>query len=354
MRRNDILHSISALTEALTSTHMQDSLELVSQRGGNKATALANLNAYSIKASRFDEATRSLIRILELGEVTNPEFWALMITETDIDIIGATYRKVRSAELYLPKFAALLHQKDEADYLGALPEGQRTKEDFDTISVILLEDEKEFSKPERLIELLQSVTELYQGLARMLDESPDSLTVLSCDSGSDKSFDFLGVAKVMEQFKELVVALWDRIVFFGPKRQEAVLDVIIKSLPVLERVSEMEKSDHLGPELAEIIRRQIDGGIRKFVHAGAIIPEIRDHAYHEPRALMSPEKKLLMPPPSTDAPLPLPPPVSPNTGGNSENDAMKEMLARLERMEQQQAKAATKPKPVRRRTKKDS
>ena len=309
------------------------------------------LNAYSILAARFDDSTRTLVEIFGLEPLEDATKWNEIIAPERSPGIIALYESANTAVETLPKFAKLLEQKGSTEYLEALPKGQRIKEDVSTVSVILLETEKEFSKPERLIELLQSVTELYQGLARMLNESPDSLTVLSCDSGSDKSFDFLGVAKVMEQFRELVIALWDRVVYFGEKRQEAQLDVIIKSLPVLAKVTEMESSDHLGPELAEIIRRQIEGGIRKFLHAGAIIPEIREHTYHEPRTLMSPEKKLLMPPPATETPQP-PPPSKPDSGSNPDQDVMKEMLARLEKMEQQQGKAVTESKPTKRRIRK--
>ena len=352
MRRTDILHSINALSKALTSSNIADTLKakVRSRNDASKASMLPELNAYSILATGFDKATQTLVEIFELEPLARADLWPEIIEESSGAAV-TMHRRVNNALEMLPKFAKLLEQKNVTAYINALPVAQQSKEDLGTVSVILLENENEFSRPERLIELLQAVTELYQALARMLDDSPDSLTVLSCDSGSDKSFDFLGAAKVMEQFKELVVTLWDRIVFFGPRRQESVLDVIIKSLPVLEKVSEMEKSAHLGPELAEIIRRQIDGGIRKFVHAGAIIPEIREHTYHEPRALMSPEKKLLMPPSIADAPPPAPP-ANPENGGSANPDAMKEMLARLERMEQQQGKATTESKPTKRRIRK--
>ena len=195
------------------------------------------------------------------------------------------------------------------------------------------------------------MTELYQGFAQMFDESPDSLTVLSCDSGSDKSFDFLGVAKVMEQIRELIIALWDRVVFFKEKRLEAQMDVIIKGLPVLAKVTEMQSTGKLGPEQAEIIRRFIEGGTAKFLHAGAIIPEIREHAYHEPRALMAPEKKLLMPPSEPENGQPSAPHESDKGGEDGDDFWKKQMLARLERMEQQQATDIPKPTRSRKRTK---
>ena len=119
------------------------------------------------------------------------------------------------------------------------------------------------------------------------------MILLACDSGSDKSFDFLGLAKLVEMVKEIILSLWDRVVFFREKQMGERIDLIAKSLPVIERIVEMEKLNHLAPEQAEILRRNIVSGVEKFIQAGAIIPEVESHSRYNPRQLMAPEPKLL-------------------------------------------------------------
>src|SRR5262249_35256582 len=74
------------------------------------------------------------------------------------------------------------------------------------------------------------------------------------------------------------------------------IDLIAKSLPVIERITEMETLQKISPEQAEILRRQVVGGCKKFSESGAMIPEISEAAVINPRVLLAPEPKLLVGP----------------------------------------------------------
>lgn len=91
------------------------------------------------------------------------------------------------------------------------------------------------------------------------------------------------------------------MVFFREQKLGAKLELVAGKLPIIEKISEMEKAGQLEPEQAEILRRDIGLGAEKFISAGAIIPEIENHSHFNPRQLMSPEPKLLAMP-STPAP----------------------------------------------------
>lgn len=187
-----------------------------------------------------------------------------------------------------------MQQADEAEYLKA--HKQAAGAEYTKLTVIVIEEEGQFSRPERLIEVLSGVVALYENCARIEGVTSSHLTVLACDSGSDKSFDFLGFAKVMEQVKEIFIALWDRVVFYKEKKLSSQIEVVAQGLPVLAKLTELESTEILGREEAEIIRRGILDGCGRILRAGAIIPEIHAHSSHNPRVLMAAEKMLLMPP----------------------------------------------------------
>src|SRR5438874_445310 len=121
----------------------------------------------------------------------------------------------------------------------------------------------------------------------------NTLIVLACDSGSDKSFDLLGAAKVIAGVKELILSLWDRIVFYREAQIAQRLELVTASLPILEKLSHLQNSNAIAPEQAELLRRKVLDGVGQLIASGATIPEMGGRSHVDPRQLMAPEPKLL-------------------------------------------------------------
>ncbi len=143
---------------------------------------------------------------------------------------------------------------------------------------------------------------MYSVFATLEGHSDSDLSVLACDSGSDKSFDFLGIAKLMEEVRKLVVAIWDRRVFFRHMHVSQCVGLIAESLPVIEHIHKLKESGALGPEQAELLKRRTIESATKFLESGAIIAEMDVNATQSPRMLMRPEPKLLTGPPAKSTP----------------------------------------------------
>lgn len=314
MRRIELINGVNTLIKALEESglkelflgrgdrRMSENEESRPNVGQGKMRAIEALQAFLILHSRFDQATLKLFVILGLNTLIDPGLWSHMIVESrDGPSAGTDHirQRVEFAFQNLPLVAALLGQSDLDEFIKSDAARKVPSEDYQTLSVIILEEKGEFSRPERLVEVLNSVTELYGACARLGKMSGDQLAVLSCDSGSDKSFDFLGLAKLVQQVKEIILGLWERVVFHKEARLSMQIKVLAEGLPVLAKVAEMEKAGQLVPEEAGIIRRDILSGCERFIKAGAIIPEIEAHTVHNPRALMGAEKKLLMGPSNT-------------------------------------------------------
>lgn len=119
--------------------------------------------------------------------------------------------------------------------------GKPRSDGLAVLSVIVIE-ERQLSTPERLILTLESVDGLYRACAQILGEFETSIAVSACDSGSDKSFDFLGIASVVVCVKEVVLSFWDKVVYFREDKTGRRLELIAESLPILERVAKMRES----------------------------------------------------------------------------------------------------------------
>jgi len=199
-------------------------------------------------------------------------------------------RRIRFNINEVPKIINLLERDVDRYATEKVVEKARNRAVLSTLVI----EERGFSSPERICMLMTSVKLLYDVCAEIDQVSPKDLCVISCDSGSDKSFDFLGVAKIIEQIRKIILDLWDRVVFYREKKLETHLDLLSKSLPIIERIDSLEKCGTLGPEQAGKMRRDISLGVGKFIDSGAVIPEMEERSTVSPRQLMAPEPKLLV------------------------------------------------------------
>lgn len=200
-------------------------------------------------------------------------------------------QNISTARDLLPKFLKMI----ETDATRAI-QSQETKGDAEpednVLSVILIEkDEHEISNPDRLISVLVGVKLLYQVAAHLEGLSDSDLGVIGCDSGSDKSFDFIGAGGSIHRVKEIILSAWDRVIFYQEHKMEKRIEIIAKTLPVIEEINKKKKK--LGVEQAKLLERAAMDGIRKILESGAMIPEIQEKTSYNPRELLAPQPKLL-------------------------------------------------------------
>jgi len=171
--------------------------------------------------------------------------------------------------------------------------GAGYREHQSLLTAIIAEDDSQFSNTTRIVYALESVNSFYEVWSELLKGEEIELVVVGCDSGSDKSFDFLGGAEIVNGVRETILQIWDRIVFYRHAKSMATIETIASTLPVYAQIAELENAGSISKEQAELLRRKTSGACEKFVEAGVMIPEMELEGTHSPRALMSPEPKLL-------------------------------------------------------------
>ena len=308
MRRREILSSLGNVRRALADSGIQTLLErLVSQRMSSKdssaireiqAQALAAMTRIMIASKSFGENEQKLMEALELDPLLTNKFW-----ESFLDLEDGQRRlyqmrsKLRLIEEFLPRLERIFGLTDLTRIMAAKEDPKSRWRDFEVLTVTAIETSTGLSTPNRLANMLQSMELLYKAVAEVNGLPDSDLVVASCDSGSDKSFDLLGIAKVVSALKQLIVDLWDRVVFYRERKLDNHLDLITKSLPIIAQIDELANTGALQPEAAELLRRRVSEGVTKFLDSGSMIPELQQHAVLSPRQILAPHQKQLAGPP---------------------------------------------------------
>jgi hypothetical protein len=199
---------------------------------------------------------------------------------------------VEFAQTHLTKFTELLKQPVPEQVSGR-DQGQKA---YETLTIIVPEEEGQFSKPERLIAILESIQTLYEVCARINGNATNGLLVIACDSGSDKSFIFAGVKDAVKCVKDVINQYWKRAIFYEELQVAQRIEVVKEVLPVLEGIAELERSNSVTREEAESLKRSVLHSVQGLMEAGVITPEMEGKARYNPRQLLAPSPKLLSPP----------------------------------------------------------
>lgn len=298
MQRRTITEGFRRLVDDLDRTGVVKALDQAYE-GFRKEGVKANIKVplepfkrFALLFESYDQPTREIARIFEVDVIADTSIWEALVSEAARDAVLELRMRLRPLHNQAPKILALLSRDYE---LG--PVSKESKQPTEKLlTVTLVENENQESSPSRLVHLLEGVSDLYSGFATLGGAADNDLKVVGCDSGSDKSFDFLGAAEIIKQVRIFIVQLFDRVVFYRQTRMQVGLDLISQSLPIMDEIENLKNKGTITPEAAEIAKRKIFSGATKFVESGAITDDMNAAASHSPRLLMRPETRLLAAP----------------------------------------------------------
>ena len=299
MLRKSLISAIHEENRAVEASSIFSALRS-SNAGSDKKTdppsILRAFRAYSIEASQYSSEAKRIAKIFDLEKLENPDFWFQMIASEAPNERMQAIRSIGVLKSELPKILEALTQ-DQPEVVDALEGKRRGNEELiSSVTIQLVEEDGRFSTVQRLVDALSACEEIYSALANLLGQQGVPLAVGSIDSGSDKSFDLFGAAALMKEFRELIVSLWGLVVFHRETKLGKQLELVAASLPILERISDLESQQKLGREQALIIRNGILDGSKKFLDSGVITEDLKNHSTYDPRKLLAPEPKLLAAP----------------------------------------------------------
>jgi hypothetical protein len=265
-----------------------------------------------LAANEFGETETEILSIFQLKVLLDPDFWATVLLgkageRTEQPQRSATARRVFSRitvlSRELPQIVQLLRRDSDPPVANDKEETEADIKIVSSILTILLKEEiNKMSSPRRLVDAIESISIIYAAFAEIDDISDNDLVVIGCDSGSDKSFDFTGVPQIIQQTKDFIFGMWDRIILYREKQHSERVKVVAESLPLLGEIAEMVNKKKLSAEQGELPKRRIIDGATKFLDTGAILPELKEASHFEPQALLQPTPTLLLPAPRGEIP----------------------------------------------------
>jgi hypothetical protein len=297
MRRVELIRAVRTVLAALKESRVHEALAQVARTPDDqhaRGALLGALREYTVRSAGFGSGERQVAAALDLEPLDDPAWWATAVSGGAGEggrPAAAMLQTIRTAGTSLPKLLNLLG--NEAIQRSTAPPEKQSADGMLHLEVIVIETELQRSSPVRLITALESIWLLYDAVAQMQRLPSNTLSVLSCDSGSDKAFYFLGLTPAIKGVRDVLMSVWDRVVFYRGRQAEARLAMIEKSLPALERIVSMRERELIGPEEAEILRRRVVAGVKKFLEAGCTLPEIESTDGARARALLTPSPKLL-------------------------------------------------------------
>ncbi|MCF7824462.1 MAG: hypothetical protein K9N35_09870 [Candidatus Marinimicrobia bacterium] len=311
MLRSEIHDSVDNLINAIKDCDIIDifSTVLDNERETNTQAALHSYSKFLKITQKYNTFENQLLEMFDLEKLTDPNFWASILKRDDpqiYDVVKEMYTSTRFLLDHLPKMLVLTG-KDTDKVSAAVEEGQKNGFHYVILSVVVAEED-ELSSPQRLILLFESIKGLYEVAGRKKNLPVQSLSVASCDSGADKNFDFLGLSEIIEDVRKIILSVWDGVVYYREDKTGRQLDLITKSLAILEEINKLEQSGKFEKEEAEILRRLAVSSVKKFAQAGVTISEMEDVTRFDPRELMRPDRKLLVAPGEAE------PPKGPDSG----------------------------------------
>ncbi|KIQ02251.1 hypothetical protein RU07_12475 [Agrobacterium tumefaciens] len=330
MRRKTIINGLEKIASDLRHSEASEIISKLIQRETRDSapSILPAFQKLSLAYNSYSEDEQIILAKLGLHQLYTAEFWALFVDKTGDSFSGQVYGiygRIQEAYAIADRFSDLLRSERLETVLTNDPKAPLILRDKEILTLILPETSEQFSSPARIAFAIEAVDSFYKAYASIHGLDATDIVILSCDSGSDKSFDFTGVPQIIHSVKELIFGIWDRIVFHGHSQQEANLKLIAESLPVYETINHMVENKAMSPEQGEILRRQVLAASTKFIEAGATIPELDARAVNSPREIMAPERKLLAGP--TQQLAPEKPPTSVSYGDEA---AMRQRIEELE------------------------
>jgi hypothetical protein len=245
---------------------------------------------YTLETKEFGPNEAKILETFKLSSLSNPDFWASITaksSEKRREMVGAVMESWRLYSEMLPRLIDLITPEEDI-FARLSAEGENRSSVY--IAVILLEASGVISTPERISQLMQSVRSLHDALAQLRELVSSDLSVVFCDSGSDKEFIFATSKELAKYLRELLQGAVEDFLYHKERKIERRIKIVANSLPVLEAI-EANKAK-LGEESAKILEKVIIQGVSAFLETGAMLRDVTPIDDNS-RILMQPRRKLL-------------------------------------------------------------
>ena len=279
MTREQIIASAEQITKAIESAGISE----IANGSKDRMTLqdyLLSFKQYNILAEQFSEGALFLEKELGFAQLRDPDPWIIMSKQGDLEE-GNPLANLKGVVGTIYSIINLLRHKDT---------NIAQDESKEILTLLILEPEGNgYASPQRVSDAIDSISLLYEACARIQGFPFDNIEVIFCDSGKEKLFDFRGDIQLIGAVKELVLSIWERVVFYRNRNLQERISLLTHSLPALDIITELEMNGKLSNSEGELTRNALVNGVKKFLSSGAVIKEIRERIPFDEKSLLVPQ-----------------------------------------------------------------
>jgi hypothetical protein len=317
-------------------------IEAPLKRSGKEASDagwvnVAILQKLILDYNSYGKEERAIIGLFGISDLYDSAFWQLLIERPDVGTILGINNSLYFATNHGLKLAKLLKREGIEDFSDSAKGS--THQLSGLIHVVLPEDVAKLTNPDRIILVIEATAGLYAVCAQLLGHSQADFGIAALDSGSDKSIVFAGLGDVAEAVRGVISDIWDRVLLGRHAQGDASLDLIAKSLPIINEIKKSKDSGSISPEQAELMKRKTIECATGIVDAGAMTIELEAKEITTARSLIH-EKQLLL-----TSSIPEEAIVNNSTSEDDMRQTLSKLTEEVERLKSRRARAPSSRKP---------
>lgn len=311
MLRSELVIGLSRLDELLASDEVNDNLKIVTEDKNPPFTAmpeiLGNLLPLVGTYAELPDATKRIAHLLKIDFLFDLNWWSFVITRGEAKNLStpihptSAMRRLHLAHGLLPGLVEMLAEGRPAADFDSGARRSQDGEGAELLQLIVPEAAGQRSRATRISQAIEAISEIYEAIARLQGEAVDTLTLVACDSGSNKVFDFRGLRGVVAELRTGIVELFDRIHLLRERKDDAELDLVLKRLDIFRKLEAAKAAGEISPEQAAMVERLTISGMTKFVHTGVLTRDITNPRPVDPVTLVKPAEQMLLPAPAAEA-----------------------------------------------------
>lgn len=302
MRREELQKSLLNISNLLVQLAFEQILQFASPRSDrNESDLKIILEKYAYYLSGYEKLSaqeRLIINEFGLEKLQEISFWSDLISKGDGDRshLFQTNFRINVAQRSAEVFAKLLDRNSDQipDKLEAIDQsGRPNAVEVKKVKIIVREGDMPDLTLRGLVNILNDINNIYEAIVRAYQIPHIDLVVGAVDSGSDKSFDIIGVSKAVDIFSKFFLESWDRIRFSNEQKMEKSFKSVSDGLDLIDKIGKSADSKAISQEEAEKLKRTVVRSMDNLLHNGVYTPEVDERSPVRPSEI-SFERKLMI------------------------------------------------------------
>jgi hypothetical protein len=303
MRRDELIAAIESVRKALQHAEIHAVVQALMRPGSKEQAAGSGIGfqayaTFMIAYSNFGSAEKAILEALKLIPITKPVFWNGLTSKEREDRLSDDAVHARQGAIlardFLPAIEQLLRRTtdtvtltfEDIEKSGQPVEARRIK-------FFIREPGDPSLTVKHLARIMESIESLHSALSTIHDLPPSELVVGSMDSGSDKEFDLLGIAKAIKILSDTLLECWNRYRSAKAWDTSVSYKTALEGISVLEKLQHAQKNNSVSAETAESLRRTIVKSIDDLFSNGVYTDGMEAQPNIIPSALPVERRKLL-------------------------------------------------------------